>query len=63
MASMDKLGEDGYRGGPFNLLLADSEGNIGYTLLLSYPNRKNKTPFIGSRVLDGTTSEFDWDGL
>lgn len=46
-----------------NLVMADTEGNIGYLLMLPYPNRKNKTPFIGSRVLDGTTSAFDWDGL
>lgn len=26
------------------------------------PNRKNKTPFTGCRVLDGSKSENDWDG-
>ena len=46
-----------------NLVMADTEGYIGYLLMLPYPDRKNKTPFIGSRVLDGTTSAFDWDGL
>lgn len=46
-----------------NLVMADTEGNIGYLLMLPYPNRINKTPFIGSRVLDGTTSQFDWSGM
>ena len=26
------------------------------------PKRKNKTPFSGCRVLDGSTSDNDWDG-
>jgi len=29
---------------------------------MTIPERKDKTPFIGSRILDGTTSEFDWTG-
>lgn len=54
--------------GPFvgvgmNIAMADIEGNIGYQMFAPVPNRKNKTPFIGSRVLDGRTSEFDWDGF
>ena len=28
----------------------------------SIPKRKNRTPFIGKRVLDGRTSDFDWEG-
>ena len=28
----------------------------------SAPIRKNKTPFSGCKVLDGTNSENDWDG-
>jgi len=32
-------------------------------MFAAMPNRKNKTPFIGSRVLDGRTTEFDWDGF
>ena len=27
---------------------------------MTVPERKDKTPYIGSRVLDGTTSKFDW---
>ena len=42
--------------------MADTSGNIGYRLITTMPERKNKTPFIGSRVLDGTTSQFDWTG-
>lgn len=59
----DELGKDGYKGIAMNMIMADIEGNIGYTMLLPSPNRKNKTPFLGCRVIDGTTSEFDWDGL
>lgn len=29
---------------------------------MTVPERKDKTPFISSRVLDGTTSQFDWTG-
>ena len=47
---------DDYRGNGVNLLFADTKGNIGYLLIMSVPERKDKTPFIGSRVLDGTTS-------
>jgi penicillin amidase len=63
MDSWDEIGKDGYFGIAMNLVMADIEGNIGYMLLLPQPNRKNKTPFIGCRVIDGTTTEFDWDGL
>lgn len=45
-----------------NVVLADTSGNIGYKLLMSIPERSDKTPFIGSRVLDGTTTKFDWTG-
>mmetsp|Transcript_10709 Transcript_10709/g.13344 ORF Transcript_10709/g.13344 Transcript_10709/m.13344 type:complete len:134 (+) Transcript_10709:1300-1701(+) len=56
-----ELGED-YRGLGQNLLFADTSGNIGYRLLMSVPERNDKTPFIGSRVLDGTTTKWDWTG-
>ena len=47
-----------------NLVMADTEGNIGYLLGAAHPIRKDKTPYIGCRVLDGETTEFDWeDGL
>jgi penicillin amidase len=46
-----------------NLVLADTSGNIGYIMLLPSVNRKDKTPYIGSRVLDGTVSNYDWEGL
>lgn len=51
-----------YRGFPVNLVMADSK-DIGYMMLVPYPNRKDQTPYIGNRVLDGTRSDFDWDGL
>ena len=59
--SSDELG-DGYIGLGQNVIFADTSGNIGYSLLMTIPERKDKTPFIGSRVLDGTTTKFDWTG-
>lgn len=32
-------------------------------MLASFPNRRDKTPFIGNRVLNGETTAYDWDGL
>ena len=46
-----------------NLVLADNGGDIGYMMLVPFPNRKEKTPIIGKRVLDDTTTAYDWDGL
>jgi len=47
-----------------NLVMADNlNGDIGYMMLVAFPNRKDKTPYIGNRVLDGTKTDFDWDGL
>ena len=48
---------------PQNLVLADNHGDIAFLLMTPIPRRKNQTPHIGSRVLDGRTTEFDWDGL
>ncbi len=46
-----------------NLVLADDSGDIGYMMLAAYPDRKDKTPFIGNRVLNGETTAYDWLGL
>ena len=43
--------------------MADNSGDIGYMMLVAFPNRKDQTPYIGNRVLDGTTSKYDWNGL
>jgi acyl-homoserine lactone acylase PvdQ len=51
----------GYRGVTVNVVMADSEGNIGYQLLAPVPIRKDKTPFFGLRVHDGRTSAWDWE--
>lgn len=48
---------------PQNVVMADTSGNIGYMLLSSSPIRKNEYPYLGCRVLDGTTSEHDWEGI
>ena len=55
------VGEN-YRGMGQNMLFADTSGNIAYRLVYTMPERKDKTPYLGSRVLDGTTSKFDWTG-
>lgn len=57
-----ELGKEDYRGTGQNMLLADTSGNIGYRLLMTIPERKDKTPFISNRVLDGTTTKWDWTG-
>jgi len=43
--------------------LADNSGNIGFMLATSIPIRKNDFTYLGCRVLDGTTSKYDWTGL
>lgn len=57
----EELGKD-YRGTGMNMLFADTSGNIGYKLVMTIPERHDKTPFLSSRVLDGTTTKFDWTG-
>ena len=52
----------GYRGVTVNVIMADTQGNIGYQLLAPVPIRKDKTPFLGLRVLNGRTSAYDWEG-
>jgi penicillin amidase len=41
----------------------DVEDNIGYALLTASPIRKNAYPYLSCRVLDGTSSAHDWEGL
>ena len=55
----------GYRGVTVNVAMADNSGNIGYQLLAPVPIRKDTTPFLGLRVLDGRTTAYDWvdDGV
>ena len=57
---MDVIGKKGYNGLAMNLVLADNTGDIGYMHAASLPIRKNNTPYIGCRVLDGTVSAYDW---
>ena len=51
----------GYRGVTINVVMADTEGNIGYQLLAPVPIRKDKTPFLGLRVMNGRSSAYDWE--
>jgi len=48
---------------PINLVLADNSGNIAYAMLSSAPVRKNDYPYLGTKILDGQTTEHDWEGL
>ena len=62
---MDMLADgtkaDGYNGVGFNLVLADSKNNIGYQMMASIPLRKDRTPYVGNKVLDGSTTAQDWE--
>merc|ERR1712003_269624 len=51
----------GYNGFPCNFIMADTTGDIGYVVMAPVPVRKDKTPYIGPRVLDGTSSAYDWE--
>ena len=53
--------EKGWNGFPANFILADTTGDIGYIVVAPAPVRKDKTPYIGSRVLDGRTTAYDWE--
>lgn len=48
---------------PCNFVMADTSGNIAYSLLSAAPKRKNDYPYLGTKILDGTTSKHDWEGL
>jgi len=52
--------ENGYRGMAGNFMFADNSGNIGYQMGVPMFRRKDETPYLGCRVLDGRTSQFDW---
>lgn len=43
-------------------MAAFDNGDIATVTLATHPIRKNKTPYIGCNVIDGTTSANDWDG-
>ena len=50
-----------WRSSPLNIVAADREGNIGYALVSASPVRGDyEYPYKGCKVLDGTSSEFDW---
>ena len=50
----------GYRGVAANMMMADSSGNIAYQMAVPMRRRKDETPYLGCRVLDGRTTQFDW---
>ena len=62
MEAFDEIGKDGYFGVSMNFIMADTSGNIGYKMLLPTIKRKDPTPFIGCRILDGSVSAYDWEG-
>lgn len=43
-------------------MVAFEDGDIGYFLMASAPKRKTEIPYSSCKVLDGTTSKFDWVG-
>lgn len=58
----DKAAANGYNGLAANWIFADfNKGDIGYMVSASVPVRKDKTPYIACRVLDGTRTAFDWE--
>ena len=63
-ASFDEMfdgqGRSGYRGLSANIIAGDRQNNIGYQHLVPMFRRKDDTPFLGCRILDGTTSAYDW---
>lgn len=46
-----------------NMVASDISGNIAYFMLSSSPIRKNDYPYLGSAILDGTSSVHDWIGI
>ena len=46
-----------------NIVASDIEGNIGYWMLSASPIRRNDYPYLGSSVLDGTSTVHDWEGI
>ena len=46
-----------------NIVASDLEGNIGYWMLSSSPVRRNDYPYLGSSILDGTSTVHDWIGI
>jgi penicillin amidase len=54
--------ELGYKGIQMNMVMADDSGDIGYAMLAPVPKRRSSIPYHSSRVLNGETTEFDWEG-
>lgn len=53
---------NGYKATAMNLIFGDNKGNIGYQLSVAMPRRKDQSPYLGCRVLNGRTSAYDWSG-
>ena len=53
-------GNEGFNGFPANFIMADVN-DIAYVVTAAIPVRKDKTPYIGCRVLDGRKSDYDWE--
>ena len=43
-----------------NVVAADKDGNIGYILGATAPQRKTHYPNVGADVKDGRSSKYDW---
>ncbi len=51
-----------YSSVPQNLVMAFADGDIAFILTNNIPIRKDRKPYTGCKVLDGTKSDNDWIG-
>lgn len=51
---------NGFYGTAGNYIFGDNKGNIVYQMSVPIFRRKDESPYLGCRVLDGRTSAYDW---
>ena len=52
-----------WRTTPVNVVMADTSDNIAYMLVSSSMKKSNDMPYLGTALLDGTSSKNDCQGL
>ncbi|MDZ4256329.1 MAG: penicillin acylase family protein [archaeon] len=52
-----------YRSPAVHIIFGDSQGNIGYWHLAAVPTRSSLSPLAGMVALDGSNSQFLWQGF
>jgi len=60
MDYLNEIGKDGWNASWATIMMADTKGDIGFMTTSTHPVRSDDTPYIGTRVLDGRTSDYDW---